>query len=185
MAVACAGTFALGFGANQWLGSANPGDRLAFAGAMFGAAAAVIGTAIIDARSKRQNLRDAREHLAAICDSAGSHASELLKPFVPDLTDYAPYGARKDAVRDAINGLLAERYEFDDADLRREAGWVHEMQLLRRAMYDSEPELRSMRDRQDIANGDQMALQGALTSVAQIATKIQSLAKNAAAALRG
>lgn len=177
------GCFGLGFGADHLVGAAA-GDRLAFAGAMFGAAAAVIGTAVVAARTRRQEERAARDQLAAIADSVKAHAELLCVPFEPDMQEFGPFALRSGEMRAAVNGLIAERYEFDDVDLRRKAGWFVDLQLIRRAIYDEEQLLRSLRDRQDIADGDQHALQHGLVAIKPVAARLSLLAASAAKALR-
>lgn len=177
------GCFGLGFGADHLVGAAA-GDRLAFAGAMFGAAAAVIGTAVVAARTRRQEEWAARDQLAAIADSVRAHADSLCMPFEPDVQEFRPFAERREDVRAAVNGLIAERYEFDDVDLRRKAGWFSDLQLLRRAIYDDEKALRALRDRQDIADGHQDALKGGLVAIKPVADHLSSLALRASQALR-
>ncbi|KQN02537.1 hypothetical protein ASE82_09380 [Sphingomonas sp. Leaf230] len=152
---------------------------------MFGAAAAVIGTAVVAARTRKQEEREARDQLAAIADSAKAHADLLCLPFEPNMQEFGPFAARRSDVRAALNGLIAERYEFDDVDLRRKAGWFIDLQLLRRAIYDEERVLRTLRDRQDIVDGDQAALHHGLAAIRPIAMHLSLLATRAAQALRG
>lgn len=171
---------ATGFAINHGM---TEGSLFSLAGAIIGAGAAVYGAFLTVQMAAQDDARKARAYLKASADSIRISASSLLQPFEPNLEEYKPFRLRFEAVTEAVNSILFEAPHLSDDELLRRAGWMFEMQKLRRAILEGKTALIRLRDDPDLQNGHQEAFPSRLQSVSDTAMNIQLLAQHAIAAL--
>ncbi|MDF7774660.1 hypothetical protein P1X14_05325 [Sphingomonas sp. AOB5] len=152
--------FGAGIAADRFITGAS-GDPLAFAGALCGAAAAVIGAEIVGTRHRRKERTDARSYQVQLLKRMSGSIATITADYSPHRPDPAEFKHRVRDIARAIGELKLDATLVSSPDVQRSAGWNVDINHVTRLVSEAGAAYKLF-DTAEIEGGDQIALAHAM-----------------------